>query len=192
MHRTLKAETTRPPAGNRTAQQRRFNIFREEFNHERPHEALGMNTPAGFYEPSPRPMPSKLPPLDYPGHFEVRYVSFNGGIRWKRDWVNISIVAPGSTWGSRRSITVSGTSTLALSNSAACSKNTCGSKMPMESSSAEIQSPLKAMSARRSHSHLKGPVYLWITSLLPTYPQPCKLSRSTKEPQGGAGIDIKV
>ena len=83
MHRTLKAETTRPPAGNRTAQQKRFNSFREEFNHERPHEALGMNTPAGFYEPSPRPMPAKLPPLDYPGHFQVRYVSFNGGIRWE-------------------------------------------------------------------------------------------------------------
>jgi putative transposase len=99
MHRTLKAETTRPPAGNRTAQQRRFNTFREEFNHERPHEALGMNTPAGFYEPSPRPMPSKLPPLDYPGHFEVRYVSFNGGIRWKRDWVNVSIVCAGEYVG---------------------------------------------------------------------------------------------
>ncbi|MGH8645302.1 MAG: hypothetical protein ACREX4_12895 [Gammaproteobacteria bacterium] len=69
----------RPPAlaGNRTAQQRRFNTFREEFNHERPHEALAMNTPASLYQPSPRPMPSKLPPLDYPGHFEVRYVSFN-------------------------------------------------------------------------------------------------------------------
>jgi hypothetical protein len=58
-----------------------------------------MNTPAGFYEPSPRPMPSKLPPLDYPGHFEVRYVSFNGGIRWKRDWVNVSIVCAGEYVG---------------------------------------------------------------------------------------------
>ena len=48
-----------------------------------------------FYKPSPRPMPSKLPPLDYSGHFEVRYVSFNGGIRWKRDWVNVSIVCAG-------------------------------------------------------------------------------------------------
>ena len=40
MHRTLKAETTRPAAGSLTAQQRRFNDFREEFNQERPHEAL--------------------------------------------------------------------------------------------------------------------------------------------------------
>jgi putative transposase len=36
MHRTLKAETTRPAAGSLTAQQRRFNRFREEFNHDRP------------------------------------------------------------------------------------------------------------------------------------------------------------
>jgi transposase InsO family protein len=44
MHRTLKAETTRPPAGSLAAQQRRFNVFREEFNHERPHEALDDET----------------------------------------------------------------------------------------------------------------------------------------------------
>src|SRR5213592_661756 len=52
MHRTLKAETTRPAAGSLAAQQRRFNIFREEFNHERPHEALDQETPATCYAPS--------------------------------------------------------------------------------------------------------------------------------------------
>src|SRR5438046_2352204 len=82
MHRTLKAETTRPAAGGLAAQQRRFNIFREEFNHERPHEALDQETPATCYAPSPRPMPDRLPPLEYPDRFEVRYVSANGGIRW--------------------------------------------------------------------------------------------------------------
>lgn len=46
MHRTLKAETTRPAAGSLAAQQRRFNSFREEFNHERPHEALDQRPPA--------------------------------------------------------------------------------------------------------------------------------------------------
>ena len=35
-------------------------------------------------------------------------------------------------------------------------------------------------------------VDMWTTSLLPTYPQPCNLSKSTKEPQGGAGIVIKL
>ena len=99
MHRTLKAETTRPAAATLQAQQRRFNAFRAEFNHERPHEALEQATPASFYHPSPRPMPDRLPPLIYPDRFEVRYVSGNGGIRWKRDWVNVSIVCAGEYVG---------------------------------------------------------------------------------------------
>jgi putative transposase len=92
MHRTLKAETTRPAAGNLAAQQRRVNRFRGEFNHERPHEALDQQTPSACYAPSPRPMPDRLPPLEYPDRFEVRYVSANGGIRWNSRWVNLSTV----------------------------------------------------------------------------------------------------
>ena len=99
MHRTLKAEATRPAAGSLAAQQRKFNRFREEFNHERPHEALDQQTPASCYRASAREMPSKLPPLEYPDRFEVRYVSANGGIRWKRDWVNVSIVCVGEYVG---------------------------------------------------------------------------------------------
>ena len=99
MHRTLKAETTRPPAANCRAQQRKFNRFRQEFNHERPHEALDMQTPAARFEPSPRPMPDKLPPLQYPDRFEVRYVSANGGIRWNKRWVNVSITCMGEYVG---------------------------------------------------------------------------------------------
>lgn len=90
MHRTLKAETTHPPAANQRAQQRRFNDFRYEFNHLRPHEAIGLKPPASLYVPSDRPYPAKLPPLEYPDHFEIRYVSGNGGIRWKSRWVNVS------------------------------------------------------------------------------------------------------
>lgn len=99
MHRTLKAETTRPAAGSCRAQQRKFNHFREEFNAERPHEALDMHTPASCYENSQREMPSKLPPLEYPDRFEMRYVSANGGIRWRKDWVNVSIVCAGEYVG---------------------------------------------------------------------------------------------
>jgi putative transposase len=90
MHRTLKAETTRPPAQNARAQQRLFDSFRLEFNNERPHETLQDKLPADFYQPSPRPFPDRLPQPEYPGHFEVRKVSKNGGIRWKKGWVNIS------------------------------------------------------------------------------------------------------
>jgi transposase InsO family protein len=99
MHRTLKAETTRPAAGSLPAQQRKFNVFIDEFNNERPHEALDQQTPAACYRPSPRQMPEKIPPFVYPDRFEVRYVSGNGGIRWNRDWVNVSTVCIGEHVG---------------------------------------------------------------------------------------------
>jgi len=99
MHRTLKAEATRPPSNTRLAQQRRFDRFRDEFNNERPHEALQMHTPGSVYASSPRPMPDRLPPLEYPDHFEVRYVSANGGIRWNCAWVNVSTTCVGEYVG---------------------------------------------------------------------------------------------
>ena len=99
MHRTLKDETTRPAAASLPAQQRKFNAFREEFNDERPHEALDQQTPASLYRPSTREMPNKLPPLVYPDRFEVRYVSANGGIRWNRGWINVSTVCIGEYVG---------------------------------------------------------------------------------------------
>jgi putative transposase len=99
MHRTLKNETTRPAARNLSAQQRKFNHFRDEFNNERPHEALDQQTPASQYQPSLREMPNKIPPLEYPDRFEVRYVSANGGIRWNKNWVNVSTVCIGEHVG---------------------------------------------------------------------------------------------
>jgi putative transposase len=92
MHRTLKAEATRPSEAHRAAQQRRFDRFRAEFNAERPHEALDQCPPAERYTPSPRAYPARLPPLEYPAHCEVRRVSRNGGIRWHNHWVNVSHV----------------------------------------------------------------------------------------------------
>ncbi len=83
MHRTLKAETTRPPSVHLVAQQRRFNAFRKEFNEERPHEALGQQPPAKFYEPSTRPYPARLGDMEYDGHFEVRRVRRDGTIKWQ-------------------------------------------------------------------------------------------------------------
>jgi hypothetical protein len=99
MHRTLKAETSRPAAHSLAAQQRKFNRFLEEFNHERPHEALDMATPASRYAPSGRPMPSRIAPFEYPDRFEVRYVSANGGIRWNHRWVNVSSTCIGQYVG---------------------------------------------------------------------------------------------
>jgi transposase InsO family protein len=99
MHRTLKAEATRPPSANLQAQQVRFNRFRQEYNHDRPHEALDQETPASQYRPSTRPLPRQLPPLEYPGHFEVRLVSRNSGIRWKKRWVCVTHTLAGEYVG---------------------------------------------------------------------------------------------
>lgn len=90
MHRTLKAHTTRPPAFGMRGQQRKFDEFRLEYNDVRPHESLDQETPDSLYAPSNRKMPDKLPKLEYPAHYETRYVSANGGLRWKCRWVNVS------------------------------------------------------------------------------------------------------
>lgn len=99
MHRTMKAETTRPPAGSLSAQQRAFNRWREEYNRERPHEALAMDVPASRYEGSPRAYPEGVPALEYPQHYAVRLVSENGGIRWCNEWVGVSTTCAGEYVG---------------------------------------------------------------------------------------------
>ncbi len=55
-----------------------------------PTSSLADATPATCYTPSPQPYLQRLPPLEYPGHYEVRRVSRNGGIRWHKQWVNVS------------------------------------------------------------------------------------------------------
>jgi putative transposase len=82
-HSVLTAETARPPAPHCTAQQQRFRRFVREYNEERPHEALHDQPPARYYEPSRRSLPARVPPIDYPGHMEVRLVSSNGCLSWK-------------------------------------------------------------------------------------------------------------
>jgi putative transposase len=74
-------------------------VFREEFNHERPHEALDQETRAACYAPSPRPRPDRLPPLEYPDRCGVRYISDNGGLRWNSRWVNMSTIRVGEYIG---------------------------------------------------------------------------------------------
>jgi putative transposase len=95
MHRTLKAETTRPPAANLAKQQRLFNSFRREYNEVRPHEGIELKTPSSMYELSSRVLPKALPPLIYPAHFETRLVSKNSGIRWNSQWVAVSQTCAG-------------------------------------------------------------------------------------------------
>lgn len=81
-HRVLKADTARPPAPNCAAQQQRFRRFVREYNETRPHEALDNQPPTTRYAPSPRALPRRAPPVDYPGHMEVRLVASNGDVSW--------------------------------------------------------------------------------------------------------------
>jgi putative transposase len=60
MHRTLKKEATIPPARSLRAQQRKLDAFREEFNTDRPYEALGMADPVSVYRPSLREVPEHV------------------------------------------------------------------------------------------------------------------------------------
>lgn len=83
MHKTLKADATRPPSSSLTEQQLRFDRFRREYNDERPHESLDQETPSSRYSPSARVFPSCLPDLIYPAHLEVRVVSPSGAINFR-------------------------------------------------------------------------------------------------------------
>lgn len=78
LHRTLKSQTAAPPRATGRAQQRAFDRFRNEYNHERPHEALGMRTPASVYQASARRFPDRLPQLDYDARWLVRSVTQHG------------------------------------------------------------------------------------------------------------------
>jgi hypothetical protein len=58
--------------------QRAFDDWRQRYNHERPHETLGMATPAQRYRPSSRPFPEVLPPVEYSVDDQVRKVGSDG------------------------------------------------------------------------------------------------------------------
>jgi len=98
MHLTLKTETTRPPGINSLQQQARFDAFLQEFNNERPHEALAMKCPAEIYTASPRQYDG-LPELSYPLHDREVLVTHCGRICMHRKRINISHVLAGQRLG---------------------------------------------------------------------------------------------
>jgi len=99
MHRTLKAEATRPPAANLAAQQRRLERFRRCYNEERPHRALAGEVPAALYRPSARAYPEREPAFTYPGHFKVLKVCGNACLRWRDRFIFVSRVLVGEPLG---------------------------------------------------------------------------------------------
>jgi len=95
MHRTLKLELR--PAEDWRGQQRELDRFRQEYNELRPHEALGMQTPASVYEPSVRAYPAQVAEPEYPDTMLVRTVKSHGHFRWKKHDIFLSEVL----WGER-------------------------------------------------------------------------------------------
>jgi putative transposase len=90
IHRTLREATAEPPSTTLSRQQRAFDEFREEYNHERPHAALEMKTPGEFYQPSCRNYPNRLRTPEYNGDLLVRGVGSCGRIHWSGERIFIT------------------------------------------------------------------------------------------------------
>jgi transposase InsO family protein len=104
MHRTLKFETTRPPRTNLLQQQERFDEFVDEFNNERPHEALGMKRPAQVYKPSPRKLPKVTSELEYLQHDDTMLVDRRGYIVFRQRRIYLSTALALETVGVREEL----------------------------------------------------------------------------------------
>jgi putative transposase len=98
MHLTLKKEATKPAAANVFQQQARFDAFVDQFNRERPHQALAMQVPADVYRRSARPYRG-LEELVYPFHDATFTVTQCGRICFKARKVNLSHVFAGQNVG---------------------------------------------------------------------------------------------
>lgn len=99
MHRTLKAEATRPPQPSLHLQQKAFDRFVEEYNEERPHEALGQKTPASVYKRSSREMPTTPNDPEYPSGFIVHRLDDSGTLSWEATRTPLANVLAGEAIG---------------------------------------------------------------------------------------------
>ena len=88
MHLTLKQDNV--PADSLAAQQRAFDLWRREFNEERPHEALGQKPPATVYGRSRRGYPRKLIRPSPASWSEIATVDREGFIRRQRREIFVS------------------------------------------------------------------------------------------------------
>jgi len=98
LHRTLKHETTKPVAYSILQQQAKFDHFGEEYNHDRPHQAINMKYPGELYTPSER-IYKGLPPIEYPTHDHTIQVTSCGRICIRGKKINFSQVFAGQSIG---------------------------------------------------------------------------------------------
>lgn len=99
-HGTLNRDLTYAPAATMAAQQRAFDAYRQEYNHVRPHSALGYHPPATVYTRSTRLVPEVPPgPFDYPEAMLVRFVHTNACIKWRGSLIYVSEAFQGQRVG---------------------------------------------------------------------------------------------
>ena len=99
MHRELKDCAINPPEYDMNSQQRVFDKFRDEYNNERPHEGISMDTPASRYAGSPREYPVILPEMEYPEGMIIRKIRYDGCMRWKNRCLYLSEALQGEPIG---------------------------------------------------------------------------------------------
>lgn len=83
-HRTLKTELLQyEQFRNISHCQNRFDKWRDKYNLVRPHQAIGLQTPAQLYKPSVRSFPEALPAIEYQTHDILKRVDHRACIRFK-------------------------------------------------------------------------------------------------------------
>lgn len=83
-HRTLKSELLgRVKLTDPAASQATLDRWRHEYNHERPHEALGLRVPAARYRMSERAFPERLPEPEYGPDCQTRRVQHGGRVCYR-------------------------------------------------------------------------------------------------------------
>jgi hypothetical protein len=71
------------------AAQQAFDAWRDDYNLERPHEALGQRSPASRYQPLPRRYVPEPAPPQYGAHMQVRKVDASGWLSFKNHLLKI-------------------------------------------------------------------------------------------------------
>src|ERR1043165_3005837 len=89
LHLTLLQDTAKPPARSLRQQLERFKDFQRVYNEERPHQALGNDTPAEHYSVAPRAWDGILREPEYSSEAAVRRVRHNGEIKWRGNTVYV-------------------------------------------------------------------------------------------------------
>jgi transposase InsO family protein len=105
-HRTLVAEVVARSRFRDLADcQRQFDPWREVYNHERPHEALGMHVPSSRYRISERSFPEALPALEYAPDCQVRKVYLGGYLDFQGRRLRVGKAFRGYSLGLRATTT---------------------------------------------------------------------------------------